>query len=149
MRFFIAPRSVPVGAVEALDALDDAIAVFGGNGQLAMSNRAYDVLWGDDIRDTVGAHLATWQESAGEGPGFSALRELLRTHVSDAASGAMAGPGGGLLSWSLRPLGGGRVMVRFAHSAPAAAPGGTPRKPAAARTDPTPAEPAMLGDPRL
>lgn len=134
---------------EALDALDDAIAVFGGNGQLAMSNRAYDVLWGDDIRDTVGAHLATWQESAGEGPGFSALRELLRTHVSDAASGAMAGPGGGLLSWSLRPLGGGRVMVRFAHSAPAAAPGGTPRKPAAARTDPTPAEPAMLGDPRL
>lgn len=99
---------------EALDALDDAIAVFGGHGQLAMSNRAYGQLWGEEIRDQINAHLAAWQTATGKGPGLSMLREQLNAHGPDPVSGAMAGPDGGLLSWHLRPLGGGRIMVRFA-----------------------------------
>ena len=38
-----------------------------------------------------------------------------------ALRGAMAGPAGGLMSWVLRPLSGGRFLVSFADAMPAAA----------------------------
>ena len=48
------------------------------------------------------------------------LREALNAALPDTPQrGAMAGPSGGLMSWGLRPLSGGRFMVSFAESMPA------------------------------
>lgn len=115
---------------EVLDALDDAVAVFDGNGQLAMANSAYGALWGEEARSALADHMASWQAGAGESPGLHALRGALEALQygtgEDAASvsGAMAGPVGQLLAWSVRPLTGSRTLVRF---------------------DPTGVQPARLG----
>lgn len=99
---------------EVLDALDDAIAVFGGNGQLASSNSAYVALWGDGLRPGIADHTAHWQRHGGAGPGFQALFDAISQRPgSESMQGAMAGPNGQLLNWSLRQLLGGRMMVRF------------------------------------
>lgn len=103
---------------EVLNGLDDALAVFAGNGRIAMTNRAYDQLWGDELQGTIGDHLQCWHKTAGESPGLIALRDAVG-HASGPAAprssveGAMAGPSGTLLSWTLRFLPGGRIMVRF------------------------------------
>ncbi len=112
---------------EVLDALPDAVAVFDGNGQLAMSNRAYGLLWGEEIKDGLNDHLGVWQARAGEGPGLNALRAAMNAAVfgqvgKEIARGAMAGPAGELLSWTLRFLSGGRALVRFETATPALLP---------------------------
>lgn len=112
---------------EVLDSLPDAVAVFDGNGQLAMSNRAYGDLWGDEIKDALNDHLGVWQARAGDGPGMSALRAAMSAAVfgqggKEIARGAMAGPSGQLLSWTLRFLSGGRALVRFEAPSPALTP---------------------------
>lgn len=99
---------------EVLDALDDAIAVFGGNGQLSSSNSAYADLWGEGMRPSIADHTARWQLHGGAGPGFQALYEAIGQRTASARlQGVMAGPDGQLLNWSLRQLLGGRMMVRF------------------------------------
>ncbi|MDP5306982.1 PAS-domain containing protein [Paracoccus spongiarum] len=96
-----------------LDGLDDALAVFGPDGKVLVRNRAYLALWGDGA-ETLGAALAAWQDRAAPGPGFAALRARLTGHdEARRDSGAMAGPDGRLLRWSVTGLGGGRQMLRL------------------------------------
>lgn len=108
---------------EVLDGLSDAVAVFGGSGRLAMSNSVYDALWGTGNHGALAEHIETWRRLSGDGPGLQRLNELL-DHPSVGVdgkvevSGAMAGPSGGLLPWSIRYLTGGRVLVRFDASKP-------------------------------
>lgn len=100
---------------EVLNGLEDALAVFAGNGRIAMTNRAYDELWDEGPNGSISEHLQRWQGAAGDSPGLLALKEALTNQVTKRGSiqGAMAGPSGQLLSWTLRFLSGGRVMVRF------------------------------------
>ncbi len=102
---------------EVLDALEDAVAVFGANGELLTSNRRYAELWDSTQRSTLDDHIAGWLAASGQSPGLTALREALNAALPDEPMrGAMAGPSGGLMSWGLRPLSGGRVLVSFAHA---------------------------------
>ncbi|MFT4014488.1 MAG: PAS-domain containing protein [Paracoccus sp. (in: a-proteobacteria)] len=100
---------------EVLDALDDAVAVFAANGEALISNRRYGALWGTAMRSTLAEHLACWSEATGDSPGLVLLRQALDRPpaVEEQARGAIAGPAGGLLSWSLRSLSGGRRMLSF------------------------------------
>lgn len=95
-----------------LDGLDDALAVFAANGQLVLSNTAYRRLWGAPPASLAEA-LATWEGAAPTGPGFAALREALQAPDADSHAGAMAGPQGQLLGWTVTALSGGRQMLRF------------------------------------
>lgn len=101
---------------EVLDALDDAVAVFGGGGRMVAANMPYEALWGMSEGDNLNEHLAVWQRVAGDSPGLTSLVEALENPDFNnklRASGALAGPSGQLLSWGMVPLTGGRVMVRF------------------------------------
>ena len=107
---------------EVLDALEDAVAVFAANGELLISNRGYAALWGAAARSTLDDHVARWSEACGESPGLASLREAMNGAQPEAIlRGAMAGPSGGLLSWGLRGLSGGRLMLSFQAPVPATA----------------------------
>jgi len=104
---------------EVLDALEDAVAVFAANGELLISNRRYADLWGAAAAGPLEGHVAVWAGVCGASPGLAALREALDGVLPDRPMrGAMAGPAGGLLSWGLRGLSGGRVMLSFAAPVP-------------------------------
>ncbi|UXU75777.1 MULTISPECIES: PAS-domain containing protein [unclassified Paracoccus (in: a-proteobacteria)] len=105
---------------EVLDALDDAVAVFAASGDLLLSNRRYGELWGTSGRSTLGEQIGRWSRACGDSPGLEQLRLALdRMPLAHPAQGAMAGPNGGLLSWGLRSLSGGRVLLSFAAPLPA------------------------------
>lgn len=105
---------------EVLDAIEDAVAVFGAHGELLTSNRHYAELWGEQLRTTLDDHIAGWIRLCGQSPGLTALCRMLNTALPDKpARGAMAGPSGGLLSWGLRPLSGSRVLLSFSAPVPA------------------------------
>ncbi|MBM3603995.1 MAG: PAS domain-containing protein [Alphaproteobacteria bacterium] len=96
-----------------LDGLDDGLAVFGGTGALVLINQAYRGLWGAAPASLSDA-IAEWEAMTATGPGFEALRDaLLMQDSTTATSGAMAGPQGQLLGWTVTPLTGGRKMLRF------------------------------------
>ncbi|MCQ0969190.1 PAS-domain containing protein (plasmid) [Paracoccus sp. TK19116] len=98
-----------------LDGIEDGVAVFGQNGKMLMANDAYDRIWGQRSGNAAEA-LIHWQQRIGQsGAGFEALRKRLTDHGDSVAlhRGAMTGPDGGLLSWTVAPLGSGRVMVQF------------------------------------
>ena len=95
-----------------LDGLDDALAVFATDGQLVLSNQAYRGLWGASPASLAEA-VGLWEAASPLGPGFAALREALDQGDGAALSGAMAGPQGQLLGWTVTPLSGGRRMLRF------------------------------------
>ena len=98
------------------------MAVFGSNGELLTSNRRYGELWDSATHSTLDDHIAGWLKTGGQSPGLTALREALNAALPDEPlRGAMAGPAGGLMSWVLRPLSGGRFLVSFADAMPAAA----------------------------
>jgi len=99
---------------DVLDALDDAIAVFAVNGELILSNRRYTTIWNTPPRGTLEDQFAHWTAACGDSPGLAALRQAFAQPASDPArNGAIAGSTGGLLSWSLRSLSGGRTLLRF------------------------------------
>lgn len=117
-------RSELTLGAQVFDGVEDALAVFGPDGQPLMSNRAYADLWG-----TTGLSLAEavdhWDHSATAGEGFRALRHRLTGAEAAGAppvaqpardSGAMLGPDGRLLSWRVLSMAGGRLMVRFRRS---------------------------------
>lgn len=105
---------------EVMDALEDAVAVFAANGTVLMSNRSYAALWGGEVRPTLTDHIARWSKASGESPGLAALREALDQRQGETTlRGAMAGPEGGLLAWTLRGVSGGRLMLSFQSSVPA------------------------------
>ncbi|WP_281278541.1 PAS-domain containing protein [Paracoccus luteus] len=109
---------------EVLDAVGDALAVFDADGRLISANRAYGRLWGDGQPSTLRGHQELWRRTAGEGAGFDGLRSALSGAGRDETPrGAMAAPGGGLLSWTVRGLSGARRMVLFGQALPQAAAG--------------------------
>lgn len=97
-----------------LDAQDDALAVFARDGQLVLSNRAYRDLWGEGAATMVDA-IEEWRNLTRVGPGFDALCNRLMTSGDQAArsNGAMSGPEGQLIGWSVSSIGGGKKMLRF------------------------------------
>ncbi|MFC0201288.1 PAS-domain containing protein [Paracoccus rhizosphaerae] len=99
-----------------LDGLDDALAVFAPTGQLVLCNQAYRGLWGAPPAD-LSAAIRTWEDATRTGPGFAALREALTLAEPPKTGGAMAGPEGQLLGWTVTNLSGGRRMLRFRPSA--------------------------------
>ncbi|WP_265502317.1 PAS-domain containing protein [Paracoccus beibuensis] len=99
-----------------LDGLDDALAVFSSTGQLMLCNNAYRGMWGAPPADLSKA-ISDWQGATETGPGFAALREALTLAEPAKATGAMAGPKGQLLGWTVTTLSGGRRMLRFRPSA--------------------------------
>ncbi|MFC3571355.1 PAS-domain containing protein [Paracoccus simplex] len=104
---------------EVLDSLEDAVAVFAANGELLISNRRYAELWRAAAPGTLDDHIAIWLGACGQSPGLARLREALMSALPDEPlRGAMAGPSGGLLSWGLRGLSGGRLLLSFAAPVP-------------------------------
>ena len=96
-----------------LDALDDALAVFAPDGKLLLDNQVYRDLW-QRPATTLSEAMLSWNDGGTMGPGFAALREALLTPDGRSeVSGAMAGPQGQLLGWTVSPLTGGRRMLRF------------------------------------
>lgn len=95
-----------------LDGIEDALAVFGPNGKLLITNESYRNMWGGEA-DTLTEAIASWESRVAAGPGFAALRARLAGNDSGRDSGAMAGPEGQLLGWTVSGLGSGRQMLRF------------------------------------
>jgi PAS domain-containing protein len=96
-----------------LDALDDGIAVFAPDGKLVLGNQIYHDLWGQPAT-TLSEALTACSAAGKQGPGFAALRDALTQTTGDTpASGAMAGPQGQLLGWTVNYLTGGRKMLRL------------------------------------
>ncbi|WP_232962581.1 PAS-domain containing protein [Paracoccus tegillarcae] len=96
-----------------LDGIDDGLVVFGANGQFLLSNDAYVQLWGNKSCNMTDA-IQSWRGQIEAGAGFAALLDRLADRDGQGRSdGAMAAPNGGLLSWSVRALSGGRQLVRF------------------------------------
>lgn len=95
-----------------LDGLEDGLVVFSDAGQLVLSNQAYRGLWGAPPESLADA-IAIWEAAAPAGRGFAALRDALNHADAPRASGAMAGPQGQLLGWTVTILSGGRRMLRF------------------------------------
>lgn len=99
---------------EVMDGLEDAVAVFDANGELLISNRQYTDMWGISGYSVIDNHIARWVAACDKSPGLTALRDALNVQLAEEVlRGALAGPSGGLLSWSLRGLSGGRRMLRF------------------------------------
>ncbi len=94
-----------------LDGLEDGLVVFSDAGQLVLSNQAYRGLWGAPPESLADA-IATGRPGPA-GRGFAALRDALTMPMHPRASGAMAGPQGQLLGWTVTILSGGRRMLRF------------------------------------
>ncbi|WP_378947675.1 PAS-domain containing protein [Paracoccus sp. R86501] len=96
-----------------LDALDDGLAVFASDGKLLLDNQVYRDLWQRPATNLSEA-IASWHDGDTMGPGFVALRDALQQpRCQSQISGAMAGPHGQLLGWTVSPLTGGRKMLRF------------------------------------
>ena len=103
---------------QVLDGIEDALVVFADDGAVLMANTAYREIWGDGAAE-IGQAVARWEQMAGaSGPGLHALREaLFAAEIAAPSSGAMAGPGGRLLGWTITRLAGGRIMLRFRQAA--------------------------------
>ncbi|ATQ55381.1 PAS-domain containing protein [Paracoccus yeei] len=107
---------------EVLDALDDAVAVFAANGEALIVNRRYADLWSCGPRGSLDDHVQCWLDLCGASPGLAALRDALNRPLAEATlGGAMAGPSGGLLTWGLRGLSGGRLLLSFQAPMPGTA----------------------------
>ncbi|NAZ37792.1 PAS-domain containing protein [Rubellimicrobium sp. CFH 75288] len=100
----------------ALDALDEALAVFGADGTLLLVNAAYRTLWGPGgpgPRD-LPAEAARWAD----GSEVPALDQALRGRPVRQEV-VLAPAGQGPLRAILLPLPGGGTLVRFAQALPA------------------------------
>lgn len=103
---------------EVLDAIGSAVAVFSAHGQLLMSNRSFDALWDIQPEMKLDDCLARWSQ-CNDGPGLHSLRDALNQPATDIVHrGALAGPHGGLLSWTLRNLTGGSQVLEMEHAIP-------------------------------
>ncbi|MDB6178129.1 PAS-domain containing protein [Paracoccus sp. Z330] len=103
-------------AAHVLDGIEDALIVFGPGGDMLTMNQSYRELWQDQPEDLAAA-LAQWQQRIETGPGFDALvSRLSGQDGQNRSSGAISGPDGKLLRWSVSTLAGGRRMLRFRSS---------------------------------
>lgn len=105
---------------DALDQMQEAVAVFRASGDLAFSNRRYDDLWGVEpatslSRITLRDSVRLWEEGCGPSP----IWEALGAASPAGARGTLRLPDGRLLECHARPIGAGALLVGFQ---PAAAP---------------------------
>ena len=107
-----------------LDKLADAIAVFSDDGSLAITNYAYQVLWGDS--GEVGFEPATvleitrqWQEHCTATPILGEIREFVTARENRAEwSAELILKSGGSLNCTVSPMQNGATIVRFASDNP-------------------------------
>ncbi|MFV0294085.1 MAG: PAS-domain containing protein [Paracoccus sp. (in: a-proteobacteria)] len=99
---------------QILDGLDQALIVFNAIGQVVMTNRGYDQIWGTPSGRMPDV-LQSWQGEWGEAPGLRELeRELGREDSPGQGQGVIFGPSNiGILNWTVSALPGGKRMVRF------------------------------------
>ena len=99
--------------VNALDALADAVAVFGGDGTTVLTNMLWRESWGEGA--TLAGLAAAVEARLGEAPAGLAR---LADHVSGslvraAAEGGLMLSSGHLLRWRAAPMPAGRVLISF------------------------------------
>lgn len=105
-----------------IDALDDAVAVFSGAGDLVMSNAAHAGLWGFDPSESLSrftVHDATrnWQSQCLPTPVWGDLRDFVGDMGPRADWDAdLTLMNGNRLSAHFSPLQAGAVLVRFARA---------------------------------
>ena len=106
---------------QVIDALDDAVAVYAGDGAMLLGNDAWRGLWGDAVLP-LDAAASRWVEIAGGGAGATRLCDCIAAaSMRGGAAGALIGPQGVPLSWRLTPLPGGQLMVSFSSNPAAGA----------------------------
>lgn len=103
----------------AIDAIEEAIAVFSATGQLVMSNEAYACLWDDDTADRLselGIRSAAelWAERSAPSPLWSEIRDYVGT-IGDREpwSGEARLLDGRSIACRMRPLKGGATLISF------------------------------------
>lgn len=100
--------------LNALDALGDAVAIFGGDGKLVLSNALWRHVWGAEVRlSALGDVMAI---RLGENPaGLSHLHDhVTGAMLREPAKGRLALASGQLLQWRCAPMPAGRVLLGFA-----------------------------------
>jgi len=109
----------------ALDALPQAIAVFGASGLLTISNAAYARLWGHDPSTSVGETrfqeaLATWQARSAPTPAWDEMRGLIADADRQAGTwrSRIALADGRSLLTRVTPIARGATLVDFTVAAP-------------------------------
>jgi PAS domain-containing protein len=107
-----------------IDAMEDAVAVFSGDGQLVMTNAAYATLWGHDpttqITDSGIEGVAAWwrDHSAPSALWAEAERFVARDGDGGECEGAVRLFDGRLISCRFRPLHGGATLALFRLMSP-------------------------------
>jgi PAS domain-containing protein len=107
----------------ALDAIDDAIAVFSGGGILILANTAYAELWGvdpDTSLSDIDVLQATrrWMERSAPTPVWGDLRDFItRTHDRSDWSADIRLKDGRGFTCRVAPISSGATMVRFQRGA--------------------------------
>ena len=99
--------------VNALDALGDAVAVFGSDGAPVLSNALWRESWG--LPEDLAGLVDVITDRLGEAPaGLSRLADhLTGTMVRAAAEGWLVLASGIMLEWRAAPMPAGRVLLRF------------------------------------
>jgi PAS domain-containing protein len=103
----------------ALDAMEDPIAAFSETGALALTNRAFDRMWGIDPSAVLGQMtildlMRVWQTRALPSQVWGELRDLIAGHEPRAEwSGTATLLDGQVLSVKVQPAIGGSTMVVF------------------------------------
>ncbi|WP_377191838.1 PAS-domain containing protein [Ruegeria meonggei] len=103
-----------------LDKLADAIAVFGDDGTLALTNLAYQKLWGDTgeagfEQDSVLDVTRSWQEHCAATPILGEIRDFVKTRDNRAEwSGKLRMRNSADLTCTVSPMQNGATIVRFA-----------------------------------
>lgn len=117
-------RSEVVLSQSALDALDEAIAVFSAAGDLLLSNTAYSALWQIDPGATLGSMsvidcMRHWQSRSQPTPVWGDLRDFI-TEPRDASEwdADVTMVDGSRLRCLIRPIAGGATMISFRRVRP-------------------------------
>ncbi len=101
-----------------LDMLDQALAVFGADGQLILTNRAFDTLWDFESHATLaGVHisqaLALWRGVAGETSVWDSIAAVAQRDGPAAMAGRISRRAGGSLRIQARRASNGTLMISF------------------------------------
>lgn len=96
-----------------IDSLDEALAVFGPNGQLILANRAYRENWDAEINRLPEA-IDAWRSGIRTDHDLDALRDHLLGEIKDDHSnGALTGMSGQTIAWTITHIGGGQRLICF------------------------------------
>ncbi|KKL66440.1 hypothetical protein LCGC14_2144990, partial [marine sediment metagenome] len=112
-------RSELDAAQSVIDTLPDALAVFGRDGVLSMSNAAYDKLWANDPGElatdlTIAEAARRWMSKTVPSPVWAGLSPVLDgSGGSDQWAGDVRLNDGRALHCSITPIHGGIRLARF------------------------------------